>query len=200
MAIGRWDYISETVDSRNRAQWLIHTLPTTTTVRAVVDNKERFVLSQLGYSPISSCKRVFSAPRGSERSHLICAFRRQNVPDVTIKRIQGFYRLRLTSQFSNHEQPPSALGNAVVGGINDLLMHVVLELLQCFLQLTIARPRFHMHNVFQGDPARLHYLRISDDLESSITTLIRTWLVTTGAGVVGALRGGDQQIYRPCLG
>ena len=85
--------------------------------------------------------------------------------------------------------------HAKVCGIQNLLLQLVAKLLKCGLELGVAGPFPHVDHVFDHDPAGLERFGKAHDLKRGVLALFTPWLVALGRAVVGAFRGGENEVY-----
>src|SRR5580704_14333481 len=74
---------------------------------------------------------------------------------------------------------------------------MVTESVKLGLELAVARPRPHMYNILQDEPARLEQAGIFDNKHGSSSAGLVTRCRSTSAGMVGAFRRCEQKIDWP---
>ena len=84
--------------------------------------------------------------------------------------------------------------HAKVGGIQNLFLQFVAQLFQHGLELGVASPFPHVDDVLNDNPAGLECLGKPHDLKRGVLALFAPGLVTLGRAVVGAFRGGEDEI------
>jgi hypothetical protein len=112
----------------------------------------------------------------------LCSFRRRTDAGDLIQAV------------TDDKQPPAALRDSKVGGIEHVFAQVISDCNKFVLQFRITRPRPHVHNVLQNDPARLEFLGKPQGLKCSGAAPLRSGRRALGTGVVCAFRRSQEEI------
>src|SRR5580765_3114676 len=154
---------SKTVQRRKSPERPVDGLPSSGTIRTVINDQEWHAFSERVDCTLCPLQRRFRAGVRIERSGRPCAVQTYGVacrPQYAVPRLD--FR-RLAVAIAKDKEATSGLRNAELRGIENLCADVVTEILQLVDDMLVTLPVPKLNHVFQNNPTRFEFPSEIDD-------------------------------------